>query len=48
MLGYVFLGFAVALLWGSIKELLGCLARLLMLGLGALFLIMAIAELSTR
>lgn len=37
--GLFLLGFAIALLWGAIKSLIGCLARLCILGLGVLFFI---------
>lgn len=37
--GLFLLGFAIALLWGAIKSLIGCLARVCILGLGVLFLV---------
>lgn len=48
MLGLFFLGLAVAFLWGAIKELLGCLARILMLGVGVFFLIAAVDYFSSH
>ena len=44
----ILLGVGIALCWGALKEILGCLIRFMMLGVGALMIVAALINLSSH